>query len=234
MFEVKTGKISEPFTALLYGISGIGKTTLASLAPKPILLDLENGSGKIDVARINLTRYDELFSAMAWAATQDYATVIIDSTTVIQKLLTENVLLVHKWKTLQQPGFGKGDAAVVEAWQRVLNAIRYIKASGKNCILVGHARTKTFQDPMLEAYDRYEPDVSKNAISPLTAALDCVFFYRYTTRVRQSDDEKRYLALGGNDRELYTQEQPAFIAKNRYNLEPIIENPSSTLYERLV
>lgn len=234
MFEIKTGKMSEPFTCLIYGISGIGKTTLASKAPNPIILDCEEGSSRLEVARVSVTKNADLFPAMTWAAKQEYQTVVIDSTTAIQKMLIEIVLRDNKWPNLQKPGFGKGDAAVVECWQRILNGVKYIKASGKNCILIGHARTKTFQDPMLEAYDRYEPDVLRHAISPIAAALDAVFFYRYRTHVRESDDEKRFIAIGGDDRELYTQEQPAFIAKNRYNLEPVIENPTSKLFERMI
>src|SRR5688572_27062951 len=49
--NVKRGVMKEPLRALIYGPPGVGKTTLAAHAPAPIWLDVEGGSGELDVAR---------------------------------------------------------------------------------------------------------------------------------------------------------------------------------------
>jgi hypothetical protein len=236
MFEITTGKISEPFTCLIYGIAGIGKTTLASKAPNPLFIDLEEGTGRIDTARIKVKTREQLSEAFAWAAKQHHQTIVLDSMTAIEKLMIRKLLKENpKWKgTLQGAGYGNGYKALVDMWQEIMNGVAHLKANGKNVICIGHARVKAFADPMTETYDRYEPDIEKQAFSVVHGALDAVLFYRYRTHVRESGDEKRYLAMGGDDRELFTIEQPAFIAKNRYNLEPVIENPTSQLFERMI
>ena len=47
-FQLSKGKIQEPEFFLLYGVEGIGKTTFAANAPKPAVVDIEDGSKQID------------------------------------------------------------------------------------------------------------------------------------------------------------------------------------------
>jgi hypothetical protein len=58
--------------------------------------------------------------------------------------------------------------------------------------------------------------------------MDAVFFVNYAKSTTTTDTgfgNKRTRAVGGGQRRLYTQERPAFVAKNRYNLPDMIEMP---------
>ena len=46
------GKIIRSIKILIYGIGGIGKSTIASYFPDPVFIDLEGGTTNLDVKRI--------------------------------------------------------------------------------------------------------------------------------------------------------------------------------------
>jgi hypothetical protein len=55
--------------------------------------------------------------------------------------------------------------------------------------------------------------------------MDNVLFANYRISTVKSDagfGKKVTRAVGGGDRVLYTEERPAYLAKQRYNLEPVI------------
>ena len=53
--SVKRGKADSPMRITIFGVEGIGKTLFASGAPSPIFLDGEDGTSKLDVARVAVT-----------------------------------------------------------------------------------------------------------------------------------------------------------------------------------
>ena len=51
-FPVTSGKIDAPQKIVLYGAGGIGKSTVAALAPGAVILDIEAGTRDLDAERI--------------------------------------------------------------------------------------------------------------------------------------------------------------------------------------
>src|SRR5262249_14251938 len=71
-----------PPRILVYGVAGIGKTTFATSANKPVVLLTEDGLGTIKVPHFPLARsYDEVMAAIAALYTEphEYKTVVVDS-----------------------------------------------------------------------------------------------------------------------------------------------------------
>ncbi len=50
--KISKGRLRKPLRVVMYGVEGIGKTTLASQFPKPIFLDTEGSTVHIDVDRV--------------------------------------------------------------------------------------------------------------------------------------------------------------------------------------
>jgi hypothetical protein len=214
----------------------VGKTHLAAQAPEPLIIDVDRGSGQFDVARIDkLVNKTALMEALRIAyAEQGFKTVVIDSVTAVERLLVKECLLVNKWKTLEDPGYGKGFTALTQEWTDVLSALERIRDAGKNVILIGHQKVKSVNDPTLDVYDRLELDITKNATTAIVAATDAILFYRWKTRVKKEDNGKRSVGVSTGIRELYTQEKAGFLAGNRFGLDVCIENPTNeTLWEKM-
>lgn len=232
-FEILRGVHSTPYAVLVYGIAGIGKSWLAAQAQNVIFADAENGTAQLDCARVRITTFKQLGEFIKWVTEQPFDTVVLDSTTAIEAMMTTAILKEKEWESLEDPGYGKGFEVLKQYWAKLLKSVDYLKRSNKNVILIGHARVKSFADPMSAAYDRYELDVQAKAMPMLVAGLDAVFFMRWHTRVTE-DKEKRISARSNGDRELFTRERPAFIAKSRFSqLGEVIANPDAALWQTI-
>jgi hypothetical protein len=85
---------------------------------------------------------------------------------------------------------------------------------------------------MHESYDRFEPDFHKEASTLITSAVDAILFLRQRTIVKESEDEKRKIGVGSG-RELHTSETPAFIAGNRFGMDPIYIDPDENVWSAM-
>ena len=103
----------------------------------------------------------------------------------------------------------------------------------KNVILIGHEQIKTFASPDQDSYDRYSLKMHTKLSGVIVARADAVLFAQYESVLKgDRADDTRLRAIGTGKRIIRTQETPAYIAKNRFNLEPTIEmNPS--IFEKL-
>lgn len=82
--QVRTGKEAQPPRIMIYGSEGIGKSTFAASAPKPIFIQTEDGLGEIDCAKFPLVgSFDEMMNQLAAIRDEEheYQTLVIDSST---------------------------------------------------------------------------------------------------------------------------------------------------------
>ena len=65
--KILKGRQVKPRRVLLYGQEGVGKSTWAAMAPRPIFLDFEDGLGDIEVEKTErLTTFGDTLSALGW------------------------------------------------------------------------------------------------------------------------------------------------------------------------
>ena len=58
---ITTGKAQQPPRIMIYGSEGVGKSTFAASAPKPVFVQTEDGLSEIDCAKFPLcTSYAEV------------------------------------------------------------------------------------------------------------------------------------------------------------------------------
>lgn len=220
MFEVKSGVVKRPFSVLLYGVPGIGKTLFASQCGKALVCDAENGSAFLDVERIQVDDFAALLKAMTWVTTTEYETFVLDSVSAIERMVIEHTCASNGWKTLEDPGYGKGFTVMRSNWQRVMAGVEFVKSKGKSVVLIGHSKVRPVADPGLDSYDRFEFDADKNVIPQLVFQLDAVFFLRDQRRVIEDEDKKRSSARSTGKRELVLSDTATSLGKNRFDHMP--------------
>lgn len=222
--KIVRGIEQSPVKLVLYGTEGIGKTTLASQFPNPVILDTEEGSRRIDCARVNCTTWATLEDAMVELGgnAQGFQTVVIDSVDWAEALLKEHL---HRklGKPVDDLPFGRGYGVVAEAFSKLLTHADVLVARGLHVVLVGHSAVKRCTPPdMDEGFDRFELKLSKQ-VGPLVKEwADAILFANYQTRVVEGADGKRR-GRGGRDRVLYAERSAAYDAKNRFGLAAQIE-----------
>lgn len=219
--KLKTGKTNKSFLVALYGVPGIGKTTTACMAPNTLGIDLEDGMNEVGVPRNEdpIKTTAELKDALRFAYESDFQTIVVDSATQIEKLLTNDVLEEMKIKSIDEPDWGAGYARLKAKWIDIINNLRTIKEKGKNVILIAHSRIGTVTEPDNEPYDAYTLDVYNKAIPFIVSEMDAVFFAQHemvTKVVDGKKDKRRGVSTG--KRIVRTQKRAAWEAKNRYSL----------------
>lgn len=222
--QIKKGKLNRPQRILLYGVEGIGKSTLAAQAPKPFFIDTEDGTGHLNVDRVQVKNVEDLREAINYLRSgTEYKTAVIDTADNLNRMVAEHVIRREKWRNIEQPGYGKGHVIVTAEYNEIMSSILQLINSGLNVILVAHAKIERISPPDNPEYTKYMPKINapnKQAEAARELILencDAVLFAHYELAVR-SDGEKPGRAIGEQSRRIYAASAPAWQAKNRHGL----------------
>lgn len=223
--DVTTGRESGPPRIVMYGTEGIGKSTFGAAIEGSIFIPTEDGLGQIDCAkfpmRSQLHQVEEDLNTLA-TSKHDYSAVVIDTLAGLERLIWDTVCRDANKSSIAEIPFGKGYAAALILWRRVLRTIDKLRAErGMMALLIGHSRVEKFDDPLSASYDRYSLRLYKTSAELVYEWADAILFATRRTRISADDDGRvRAAPVGGEggERILRTTGGPACIAKNRYRL----------------
>jgi hypothetical protein len=219
--NIQRGRRHTPVRAVIYGTEGIGKSTLAAAFPSPVILDTEEGTHHLDVARVSIGSWDELRAAVAEIGSKpsEFRTVVIDSADWAERLLTEQLLRENKWASIESAGYGKGFTMLAEAFGRFLTQCDALIGVGLNVAFVAHSKVQRTSPPdMADGFDRYELKLTKQTAPLLKEWCDLLAFCNYKTTVSEGSDGRKK-ATGGKRRLMHLERAAAWDAKNRYGLD---------------
>ena len=220
VLNITRGRRHAAVRGTLYGIEGIGKTTLATQFPAPLVLDTEDGTNHLDVARASIHDWKTLTLALTELAVnaQGYQTIIIDSADWAERLLIEWLLKTSGKKSIEEFGFGKGYTMLAEHWTRFLASCDVLIGQGVNVVFVAHSSVKRTSPPdQTDGYDRYELKLTKQVSPLLREWCDLLLFCNYRTKLVEGSDG-RLKATGGKERIMHAEHSAAWDAKNRFGL----------------
>lgn len=231
--SLTTGAALKPPRILFYAVHGIGKTTFAATAPNPVFIQTEDGLGEQsestrEAARFPLaTSYGDVMEAITTLSTEkhEFQTVAVDSLDWLEPLILRHVCEQQNVATIEAIPYGKGFVMAQDYWREFTEGLNYLRSEkGMIVIQTAHADVKRYEAPDQPSYDRYMMKLNPKAASIIEENADIVLFGNYKTFTKEDahapgkKGEKRLLAVGNNQRFIYTAERPAFRAKNRYNL----------------
>jgi hypothetical protein len=220
ILQTTRGRRQAAVRGTIYGIEGIGKTTLATQFPAPLVLDTEDGTNHIDVARASIHDWKSLTLALTELAVnaQGFKTIVIDSADWAEKLLIEWLLKTSGKKSIEDFGFGKGYTMVAEHWTRFLASCDVLIGQGINVVFVAHSTVKRTSPPdQTDGFDRYELKLTKQSAPLLREWCDLLLFCTYKTKLIEGSDG-RLKAQGGKERIMHAEHSAAWDAKNRFDL----------------
>lgn len=227
LFEVTTGKKKEPFNILVFGQPGLGKTTFAAGAPKPIILGGEE-TGEINVARMPQPKtFDELMQQMDHLIKEKglgFETLVIDTIDSVESFVHRMLLASDPKHTgsmiAAHGGFAKAlDMAVTELlkFRDKLKTAR--DQFGMNIILLAHAKKVQITDPIMGmVYDSYELNLHQKAQAVFVDWVSAVLFANYVVHPQAGTNTDKIFATGEGERVLLTEKRPGHLSKNRFNL----------------
>lgn len=223
-FQIVTGKLPTKYRVVIYGVEGIGKSTLASRFPRPLFIDTEGSTNTMDVARFpKPTSWQMLMAEVREAMTlHNCETLVIDTLDWAQKLCTEYVLQINNWKSIESPGYGRGYVELYSEFGKLLNLLSDVVAAGITVVLTAHAIIRTVTLPDAQGtFDRYELKLSSSKNGQISSMVkewaDLLLFANYESFVVTDEKSGKAKATGGK-RVMYTTHMPAWDAKNRFGL----------------
>lgn len=223
--QVVKGKIDRPPLIVLYGTDGVGKSTFAANAPKPIFIGAENGTDQLDVARMpRVSTWQDILESVDELGTQkhEYKTLVLDSADWAEPMLWKELCRRHGKKDIEAFGYSKGYNVALDDWAVLLSKLERARdASGMGVIVLAHSIVRTFKNPFADGdFDRYEMSLHPKAAGKWRQWADCVFFATYEQFAREVGGRAKGVTTGA--RVVHTERGAAFDAKNRFNLPEVL------------
>ena len=234
---------------LIYGRSGMGKTTLAAQIPDAVFVPLDDGARKIHNPLTGesvqgLDQPVETFDDLRAVAQQALnflpvgGTLVIDTITRAQPLaeqwVVENVK-TDKGKTttsIEGFGYGKGYRHVLDAMRLFLSDLDKLIRSGRNVILLGQLDQAIVANAAGDDYFCDVPKLTENKQGPIRTEVcewsDHIFRLNYLdSEVIKTDDKARAGKIVGEmERAVFAGGSLHFIAKTRpikgFTLPPVL------------
>lgn len=236
---VKRGRLAAPLRFCFYGPEGVGKSTLAAHAPDPIWFDIEDGSGRLDVARYQFRdgdgghvpqSYPEILAALDDLATNphNFQTLVFDTLDRLESLMWTWMLARDskpgkQLTSVEDYGYGKGYMRAIDEWRALcLRLDRLRSARRMSIIFLGHAQVRLYKAPEGEDYDRYHLRINEKAAGFLKEWTDVTGFCCFEEFATQLGDSRPKGTSTGR-RLLKLERTAAFDAKSRIALPKEVE-----------
>ena len=195
---------------MLYGTSGVGKSTLANKLEKPIFLDIEGGLNFIDCVRTPVITSLDVFykwlDGLNNTNKGEYKTIVIDSVDWLVRLIKEQaaginrnnlkMTLVHS-----NGGYGAG-TEIYENYIRtdLLPFLSDLNAKGYSICLIAHADKKDVMDSDGTESEKVTPKIDPRTMHVFVEWCDEVLY------LKKDIDGSRVLVLESDS---------SVLAKNR-------------------
>lgn len=245
--KITFGKISTAtgHRTVLYGPGGIGKTTLATLAPGDVaFFDLDESLSRLKPENaplpVEVTSWDELRKALQKEWPDNVKTIVIDSVTRAEELCIAHTLATvkhekgHSVQRVEDYGYGKGYQFVFDTFLPLLSDLDRHCRAGRNVILIAHDCTTNVPNPAGEDWLRYEPRLQSPSSGKASIRLrvrewaDHVLFLGYDVAVKDG------LGKGSGTRTLWPAELPHCMAKSRTTQTPFPVNGSTNVWAEIL
>lgn len=235
---ITRGVKTQPEWIVVFGPPGIGKSTLGANAPRPLFLDLESGTAQLDVARVEgIETWDALratLRALINDGTEGFETLVVDTLDKAEWLCQQKVCAAAGKKSLEDFSFGKGFTAAYEAFRGFISDLHELRVKrGMRCIVLAHAKVgKVPNTAGGPDYERWELKVDKRVGGVFFEAADAVLYAHHDVSVAKREGQ-RVTGFSDGARLLGTVETPAYMAKNRFGLPPVMPLACGELFDAI-
>ena len=212
---------------LIHADSGMGKTTLASLAPGPVFIGLDNGGVGIKVYnRVGdndnpVETYLDVRAALQASIYDDYESVVIDTVTILEEWAEQHVLDTitndngEKMSSIVKYGWSNGYKHLYDMMKLILQDCDALIRKGKNVILIAQSTPHNVPNPGGEDFIRQGPRLVSRKNANVEALYcewaDHIFHIGY----QFLNVDKKKKATGSGGRAIFVHPEPHFRAKSR-------------------
>lgn len=200
--ELTTSKIK--LKGLIYGQPGAGKTSLALSAPKPLLIDFDNGLHRVAIQyrtdSVQIKSYQNLLDILTKEDISSYETIVIDT-------LGKVIDRIGDWLAISNPKIKQGDGQLaMKGWGNVKaefqRLLKLLESKNKSVIFIAHEKEEKVGDEIMK-----RPDVAGSSGKDIVKELDFM----------------GYMSMKGDKRTIDLAPNEAYYAKNSLGLNSFLE-----------
>jgi phage nucleotide-binding protein len=189
---------------LVYGQPGVGKTALSLSAPKPLLIDFDNGLRRVakqyQTDSVQIESYQNLLDILTKEDISAYETIVIDT-------LGKMIDRIGDWLAVSNPKVKQADGQLsMKGWGNVKGEfqrlLKLLEGKNKSAIFIAHEKEEKVGDDVMK-----RPDVAGSSGKDIVKELD---FMGYMS----IKNGKRTIDLAPNE---------AYYAKNSLGLDSFLE-----------
>ena len=219
--NLKKGQYEAPLRIMLYGPEGVGKSTFAAAAPKPVWLGADSGTQHLAIDRLpSPATWQDVMDTVSELATEphDYKTLVVDPINWLEPMLWKQVCQKHGVDSIELvlKGYGKGYLEALPLWTKFRDALEALSTRKQmNVILIAHSQVKKVSPPDAESYDRYTPAMNENASAIFRQWVDFLLFARIPVFTEKSGAFGKAKGRSTNQREIRTAWSVFYDSKSR-------------------
>lgn len=238
---------SDPPIVLIYGVDGVGKSSLAAEFPDPLYI---NTRGETPPSDVNLPTpgmvetFDDIRSIFGDLISEphEFKSVIVDSLDGLEAVFNAETCrrigadAIGSNEKGSPAAYGQGDVESEVEWGEFFDACAILKTMGICVIMLAHPEIKRFDSPVTDPYDRYKVKLRKRATAFICEKVDILAFINYRISIKTKEVARQKTvshAEGGKDRVINLTEGAGFVAKNRFTMPDSIKYIKGKGYEEL-
>ena len=195
-------------------------TEIGNNHPIVIPVKSEEGVDSLDVPVFpTCNKFSEVMECIGvlYSEEHEYSTVVIDSASALEPLVWDDVCSRYNVDSIDKAagGYNKGYNEAVDLWRHMVEGLDALREKkNMTSIIIGHVKTKRFDDPQGDSYDQYQFDVNDRVSSMMYRWADLILFANTKVVVKKEDagfnkTKNRGIDTSGGQRFLFTQKRPA-------------------------
>ncbi len=146
--SVVSGRLEKPTRTLIHGTEGVGNSTFAATAPKPIFICTEDGTSQISISRFPEPQsFNEGIEAIdvLMVEKHEFETLVVATLDWLEPIVWAHVCAQSRKKSIEDFGYGKGYTIALDAWRQIVARLDRLKAQRTmHVVLVAHSWIKEF------------------------------------------------------------------------------------------
>ena len=234
---INQGSLNLPNRFILYGGSGVGKTTLAASLPGAVIMPAEEGFSSLvdrgllpaDLPSLPRPRkWSEVLAQVRWLRDSDhgYTCLVIDTVTSLEHLLISQVAKTdfdNKFQKFHAYGGITGANTAMESWRPFLQSLDDLRElKGMTIFLLGHAELQREKNAVGDDWDHINVStVCKTVRSSTIQWVDAVLHVGIETVIVKSG--LRSTGISSGKRVMRSELSASVEAKSRLDLPPVLD-----------
>ena len=216
--------------AVIYGVAGVGKTTLATKLPNALFLDFEDGTHGLEVDKVDAADLPKSYDGMKGLVAelkrdhQGYERLVIDTADKFEANLAAELAKEKKVEDIFAVNdYGRTIAVHKSGMASVLDALTELTKSGMDVVILAHETSRKVE-PLENrentgTYDHHELKLSKTVSPLLIEWADAVIFCAYKTFLVAGEKKGDKSHVEGGRRWCFTTYSNDWEAKHRTGID---------------